>query len=56
MRYLRRTSNYLKRIVLFNITLMMNMTDLVAVDAETRRIDSMCSFRKEIIKLVRMNP
>ena len=43
MRYLRRTSNYLERILLYDLTHMMSMADPVAIDVETSRIDSGCS-------------
>ena len=56
MRYLRRTSNYLKRITLSNRTHMMSMTDLVAIVLEILRIDSGCSLEKEFTELIRMNP
>ena len=47
MGYLRGISNYLKRISLFDPTHMTNMADLVAINVETLRIDSGCSFEKE---------
>ena len=47
MRYLRRTSNYLERITLSDLTHMMSMADLVAIGVETPRIDSGCSLEKE---------
>ena len=56
MGYLRRTSNYPKRISLSNLTHMMSMTDPVAIGVETPRIDSGCSLEKEFTKLIRMNP
>ena len=56
MGYLRRTSNYPERITQSNLTHMMSMTDLVAIDVETLRIDSGCSLEKKFIKLIYMNP
>ena len=37
-------------------THMMSMTDTLAIGVETLRIDSGCSFKKEFIELIRMNP
>ena len=54
--YLRRTLNYLKRIVLFDPTHMLSMADLVAIGAETLRIDSGCSLEKEFIEFICINP
>ena len=48
--YLRRISNYLERITLFNLTHMMSMIDLVAISVEALRIDSVL-FR-EIIHFI----
>ena len=56
MGYSRRTSNYLKRIALSNLTHMMSMADPVAIGIETLRIDSGCSLEKEHIELICMNP
>ena len=58
MGYLRRTSNYSKRIILSNPTLMMSMVDLdpVAINVEIPRIDRRCSLEKEPIELIRINP
>ena len=56
MVYSIRTSNYPKRIKLSNITHMMSMVDLVAIDVETLRIDNGCSLEKEFTELIRMNP
>ena len=52
---LRRTSNYLERITLSNITLMMSMADPVAIGVETLRIDNGCSLEKELTELIYMN-
>ena len=56
MRYSRETSNYPDRIVLSNPTHMMSIVDIVAISAETLRIDSRCSLEKEFNKLIHMNP
>ena len=56
MRYLRRTSNYSKRIILSNPTHRISMADPVAIGVETLRIDSGCSLEKEFAELIRMNP
>ena len=56
MGYSRRTSNYLERIVLSDPSHMMSMVDPIAIGVETLRIDSGCSFEKEFIELIRMNP
>ena len=34
----------------------MSMTNLVAIDLETLRIDGGCSLDQEFIELIRMNP
>ena len=47
MRYLRRTSNYPKRITLSDSTHMMSIVDLVAIGVETLRITSGCSLDQE---------
>ena len=56
MGYLRRTSNYPKRMTLTDPTHMMSMADPVAIGVETPRIDSGCSLEKDFIELIRMNP
>ena len=56
MGYFRRTSNYLERISLSHLTHMMSMTDYVAIDVETLRIDSGCYLEKEFNELIHMNP
>ena len=56
MRYLRKTSNYLKIIVLFDLTYMMCMIDPMTISVETPRIDSGCFLEKEFTKLIHMNP
>ena len=56
MGYSTGTSNYQKRITLFDLTNMMSMTDLIAIGVETLRIDSGCSLEKEFTELIRMNP
>ena len=47
MGHLRKTLNYAERIVLSNMTHMMSIVDLVAINVETPRIDSGCSLKKE---------
>ena len=54
--FLRRTSNYPKRISLPDLTHMMSMVDPVAIGVETPRIDSGCSLEKEFTELIRLNP
>ena len=39
-----------------NLTHIMSMHDLVAINVETQRIDSGCSLEKEFTKLICMNP
>ena len=56
MGYSRRIPNYPKRILLFDLTHMMSMVDLVAIGIETARIESGCSLEKEFIELICMNP
>ena len=56
MRYPRKTSNYPERIILFNLTHMMSMTDPITIGVETQRIDSGCSLEKEFAELICMNP
>ena len=56
MRYLRRTSNYLERISLFDLTHIISMTDLVAIGVETLRIDNECSLEKDFTKFILINP
>ena len=56
MGYLRRTSNYLERITLFDPTHMMRMVDCVVIDMETLKIDSKCSLEKEFTELICTNP
>ena len=55
MEYSIRISNYLKRMSLFDSTLMMSMADLVAIGVETPRIDNGCSFDVEFIEFIFMN-
>ena len=56
MGYSKRTSNYLERLELSNITHMMSMADHVAIGVETIRIDSGCPLKKEFTELIHMNP
>ena len=56
MDYLRKTSNYSKRIALSDPTHMMGITDLVLINMETLRINYGCYLEKNFTKLIRMNP
>ena len=49
MRYSRGTSNYMKRIVLFDPTHIMSRIDLIAIGVER-------SLEKEFTELILMNP
>ena len=55
MGYLRKTLNYMERIVLPDLTHRMSMANLVAISVEITRIDSGCSWEKEFIELICMN-
>ena len=55
MKYLRRTLNYLERIILFYLNCVMSMTELVTIVVYTPMIDSRCSLEKESIELIHMN-
>ena len=52
MRYSRRTQNYPERIALHDLTHMMSMSDPIAIDVKTLRIDSGCSLEKYFTKLI----
>ena len=56
VRYFRRTSNYLERIALSDLTHMMSMVDPIAFDVKILSIDSGCSLAKEFSELICMNP
>ena len=56
MGYTKKTSNYSERIVLSTPTHMMSIVDLIAIIAETPKIDSGFSLDKEFSKLIYMNP
>ena len=56
MGYSRETSNYPKRIALFDPTHMMSIVDHIVIDVETLRIDRRCSLEKEFTELIRINP
>ena len=56
MRYSRNISNYPERILLFDPTHIMSMTDLIAIVVETIRIDNGYSLEKECTELFYMNP
>ena len=55
MRYLGKTSDYLKRISLCDITHIMSMVDLVAIHVKTQHIYSGCSLEKVFIKFIHKN-
>ena len=59
MRYSRRTSNYLKIIIVFGLTHMMNMVDLIIIGLTIvvviSKIDSGYFLEKEFIELIYMN-
>ena len=55
MGYLKRTSNYLEGITLFDPTYKMSVTNHVAVGVNTLRIYTGCSLEKEFIELIRIN-
>ena len=52
MGYSRRTSNYPERITLSDLTHIMSMADLVAINVEILRIDSECSLEKKFTELI----
>ena len=52
---MRRTSKYLQRIELFNITHMISIRDLVTIGIVTPRIDKGCTLEKEFAKLILIN-
>ena len=54
--YSRRASNYSERIILFDLTHMMNIDDLMTIIVETPRLDSRYSLEEELIELIYMNP
>ena len=56
MGYSRRTSNYPRRISLFDKTHMMSMAEPVTINVETLMMDSGCSLEKKFIKLICINP
>ena len=55
MIYSRRTSNSVERIILSNLTHMINIVDLIAISVEITKLDSGCSLEKDFIKLISMN-
>ena len=50
------TSNYPKRISLFDPTHIMSMADLISIGVETLKIDSGYFLEKDFTELIRMNP
>ena len=56
MEYSKRILNYLEIIALSDLNHMMTMTNPVAIDVETLRIDSGYPLEKEVTELINMNP
>ena len=56
MRYLRRTSNYLERLIIFDVAHMISIAYLVAIRVERPRIGIGCSLKKEFTEVIHMNP
>ena len=56
MGHLRRTSNYPKRIIFFDLNHMMKMIDHFSNYVKIPRIDNRCSLEKGLTKLIHMNP
>ena len=54
--YSRKKSNYMKRIILFDLTHMIIMINPMAINVETPMRNSECSLDKEFITLMYMNP
>ena len=55
MGYFRGTSNYPERILLYDLTQMISIADLVPIGMVTLMIDSRCSLEEEFTKLIRIN-
>ena len=53
--YSRRTSNYLERITLSNLTHLMSIANPIAINSERPKIDSGYSLKKEFTELIHMN-
>ena len=56
MGYSKRTSKYLKRIAVNDLTHMMSMINLMARVVKTLMKDCRCSLDKRFTKLIHMNP
>ena len=56
MGYSRRTSNYLERITLSNVTHMIKMTNPVSISVETLMINCGCILENESNELSCMSP
>ena len=56
MGYLRRTSNYLGRITLSNLTHMIRIANPVVIHVETPMINCEYYLEKEFIELIFINP
>ena len=50
MGHLRKTSNYLERIILSNQAHTMSMSNLVSIGVETPMLDRGCYLKKEFIE------
>ena len=49
MGYSRKILSYPEKVILYNLTYMMSMTNLVAISIEIVEIDNRCSLDKEFI-------
>ena len=56
MRYSGRTSNYLERITIYDLTHMMSMANPVTTGVETLKIGNGYSLEKKFSELICMNP
>ena len=56
MGHLRKTSNYSKIIVLYDLSHMMSMVDFVDIVVQTPKTICGCSLEIEFTKLICMNP
>ena len=52
MGYLRKTSNYQERIILFDLTHIVSMNNPVAINLEKLMIDIWCSLEKEFTDVI----
>ena len=56
MGYLRRKSNYSKRISLFDLIHIMSMINPIAIDAGTLKIHNGCYLKKEFTQFIYIDP